>query len=332
MADFIEIGRRDIWDERRVAEFRSDVRYFAVNLLDTCRENPALIGTMLSRLVGVFETGELNPLPLRVFPLKEVASGFRYMAQAKHIGKIVFSHSKCGEGLTCLPGYTASDGQISFTGDGSYLITGGLGGLGLQVAQWLVGRGAKDLVLMGRSAASSEVNQKLCEFREGGVRLEVIQGDVAEEKDVQNILSHIEAQVGPLRGIFHCAGVVADSLISQQDWRRFDEVLSPKVAGTWNLHILTRNLPLDFFIIFSSVASVLGSAGQANHASACAFQDGLSHFRRLKGLPAMSINWGPWSTVGAVVKHHVGKRLEDRGILTISPDEGMRLLTKADGQ
>jgi acyl carrier protein len=101
--------------------------------------------------------------------------------------------------------------------------------------------------------------------------------------------------------------------------------MSPKVSGSWNLHTLTRDLPLDFFVMFSSIVSVLGSSGQANHASACAFQDGLSYYRRARGLPALSINWGPWSTVGAVVNHHVGDRLKSRGLLPISPAEGIQV-------
>ena len=104
---------------------------------------------------------------------------------------------------------------------------------------------------------------------------------------------------------------------------RFAQVMSPKVTGTWNLHTLTRGLELDFFVIFSSVVSVLGSAGQANHSSACAFEDGISHYRRAHGLPSLSIDWGPWSTVGAAVKHHVGDRLRARGLLTFSPSEAL---------
>jgi myxalamid-type polyketide synthase MxaB len=181
---------------------------------------------------------------------------------------------------------------------------------------------------MGRSAPSQETTQKLREFQEAGAQIEVVRGDVAREDNVAQVLSQIKANLRPLRGIFHCAGIVADGVLSQQNWGRFTEVMSPKVAGAWNLHQLTRGLPLDFFVMFSSVVSVLGSAGQANHASACAFEDGLAHYRRGRGLPALSINWGPWSTVGAVVKHHVGDRLKSRGILTVSPEEGLQVMER----
>jgi len=320
---FIEIGRRDIWDERQVAEVRSDVRYFTVNLLESCRENPALIGMMLNKLLEAFDKGELHPLPLQIFSLKEVACAFRHMAQAKHIGKIVISHPDLSERRSARSNLE-EDQRVVLSTDGSYLVTGGLGGLGLQVAHWLVDRGAKNLVLMGRSAPSLETSQILGELKKAGVQIEVVQGDVSKREDVTIALS--QANLSRLRGIFHCAGVVADSLLSQQNWSRFSEVMSPKVAGTWNLHVLTRDVPLDFFVIFSSVVSVLGSAGQANHASACAFEDGLAHFRRARGLPALSINWGPWSTVGAVVKHGVAGRLESRGMLTISPGEGIQVM------
>jgi NADPH:quinone reductase-like Zn-dependent oxidoreductase len=221
---------------------------------------------MLARLAKAFDKGELKPLPYRVFPMEEVASGFRHMAQAKHIGKIVILHPGSIEEQTSGAKNAAVGGQAAINTRGSYLITGGLGGLGLQVAHWLVAQGAKDLVLMGRSAPTHETTQKLRELQEAGAQIEVIRGDVAKEEDVAQVLSLIKARLRPLRGIFHCAGIVADSVLSQQNWDRFAEVMSPKVAGAWNLHQLTGNQPLDFFVMFSSVVSVLGSAGQANHA------------------------------------------------------------------
>lgn len=323
---FVEIGRRDIWNERRVADVRSDVRYFSVNLLESIRKTPSSVGKLLARLAKSFDQGALQPLPLRIFPLKDVANGFRHMAQAKHIGKIVILHPAAAERRASEGGNVSVDGQMIFNANASYLITGGLGGLGLQVVHWMIDRGAKNFLLMGRSAPSHETKQILKRLQETGAKIEVVLGDVAREDDLEQVLSRMKANLGPLRGIFHCAGVVADRVLSQQNWDRFAEVMSSKVAGTWNLHTLTRDLPLDFFVMFSSVVSVVGSAGQANHASACAFEDGLSHYRRTRGLPALSINWGPWSTVGAVVKHRVSDSLETRGFLAISPTEGLSVM------
>jgi len=126
-----------------------------------------------------------------------------------------------------------------------------------------------------------------------------------------------------LRGVMHCAGVLSDGVLSQLDRRRFETVMAPKVAGSWHLHDLTRRLPLDFFLLFSSAVSILGSAGQGNHAAACAYQDALAWDRVAGGLPAASINWGPWSDIGSVVRQNVGDRLKTKGLKPFGPEEGL---------
>jgi NAD(P)-dependent dehydrogenase (short-subunit alcohol dehydrogenase family)/acyl carrier protein len=323
---FIEIGTRDVWDADRVARFKSGIVYRAINLFEYCRNDPESAGSRLGRLVEAFDNGRLKTLPLKVFPLKNVARAFRYMAQARHIGKIVISHPAPANGRTSRTMQAGRGEALRFSGDGSYLITGGLGGLGLELAKWLIERGARHLVLMGRSAPTAEAARKIGAYHKAGVHVEVVQADVAAAESLRGVLEGISASSTSLRGIFHCAGVVDDGVLVKQSWDRFARVMSPKVTGTWNLHTLTRGHELDFFVIFSSVVSVLGSAGQANHSSACAFEDGISHYRRAHGLPSLSINWGPWSTVGAVVKHHVGNRLRARGIFAFSPSEALNAM------
>lgn len=224
----------------------------------------------------------------------------------------------------CDPRASEEQIPVSFREDASYLITGGLGGLGLLVAEWMVEHGARNLVLMGRSGASEAVQAILRELEQAGARVEVVQGDVSNGKELMVILDDIDQTMPPLRGIIHAAGVLDDGVLLQQTWQRFARVMAAKVNGSWNLHELTSHLPLDFFILFSSGASLMGFAGQGNHAAANAFMDALAHYRQSKGLPGVSINWGAWSDVGAAAEHN----LEEQEIETLSPQEGLQLLAR----
>jgi NAD(P)-dependent dehydrogenase (short-subunit alcohol dehydrogenase family)/acyl carrier protein len=206
------------------------------------------------------------------------------------------------------------------------LITGGLGGLGLLVARWLVERGARYLVLMGRSGAASDAAQQaIQELSAAGAKIVVAQGTVARAEDVSQALAGIARDGLPLRGIVHSAGALDDGVLLQQDWTRFERVLAAKVQGSWHLHELTRDQPLDFFVLFSSFSALLGSSGQANHAAANAFLDALAHYRRAQGMPGLSINWGLWSDVGAITKldEHSRQRLHQLGVERIAPEQGI---------
>ena len=178
--------------------------------------------------------------------------------------------------------------------DGTYLLTGGLGDLGLLVAGWLVGRGARNVVLLGRSDPGVEAGAVIAELEQGGARVLVARADVTHESELVRALKELQSELPPVCGVIHAAGMLDDGILMNQSWERFAPVLAPKVQGAWNLHRLTRDLPLDFFVLFSSAASLLGSPGQGNYAAANAFLDALAHHRRGLGLPALSINWGPW--------------------------------------
>lgn len=216
--------------------------------------------------------------------------------------------------------------QVSIRSDGTYLITGGLSGLGLLVARWLVRKGARHLVLMGRNRPSQVAQDAIIEFEDKGVQVVVIQADVSQRADVEKMLAKIAESMPPLRGVIHSAGVLDDGVLLQQAWPRFLKVMAPKVSGAWNLHTMTKRLPLDFFVLFSSAASLLGSPGQGNHAAANSFLDALGHHRRAHGLPAVSINWGPWSEVGAAARRIVGQSIATRGMDFIAPPRGLRAL------
>jgi microcystin synthetase protein McyG len=212
--------------------------------------------------------------------------------------------------------------------DATYLITGGLGGIGLLVAQWMAKRGAKHLVLLGRSSPNDAVKETLRELKEMGTQVVVLQADVSIEEQLTYVLTHIKTFMPSLKGIIHAAGLYEARLLLEQQWKHFAEVFAPKVSGAWNLHNLTKDMPLDFFVLFSSAVSIFGSTGLGSYAAANAFLDSLAHDRRLLGLPGLSINWGPWSMVG--MKNVVGDRrlsqLVDQGVDPVEPQQVLKIL------
>ncbi|BAY78558.1 beta-ketoacyl synthase [Nostoc linckia NIES-25] len=212
--------------------------------------------------------------------------------------------------------------------DGSYLITGGTGALGLEAAQWLVEKGARHLVLTGRNEPSLAVQERITTLEKLGAKVLFVKADVSQAHQVAEVVEKIHSELPPLKGIIHGAGVLDDGVLQQQSLERFGQVMAPKVAGAWNLHTFTQHLPLDFFVCFSSMSSLIGSTGQGNYAAANAFMDAFAHYRQTLGLPGLSINWGPWSQVGmaANLDSRNQNRLQTSGIGTISPQQGLAVL------
>ncbi|MCC6189483.1 MAG: SDR family NAD(P)-dependent oxidoreductase, partial [Anaerolineales bacterium] len=209
----------------------------------------------------------------------------------------------------------------------AYLVTGATGGIGRHLARWLVEQGARHLVLLSRTATRAEVEPFLASLRSAGAEVRVEAVDVADAGALGRLLAGLGERNPPLRGVFHAAGVVADAAILQLTPARWAEVMRAKVEGAWNLHTLTAALPLDCFVLFSSAAAVLGSPGQANYAAANAWLDGLAHFRRQQGLPALSVNWGPWQTGMAEAVGEKGRRRWDAwGMDRLAPGQALQLL------
>lgn len=212
----------------------------------------------------------------------------------------------------------------------TYLITGGLGALGLTVAAWLIEQGARYLVLVGRHAPLQHAQQKIQQLQKNGAQIHYFAVDIAKSTAIQQLMETIQQKLPPLRGVIHAAGVLEDGLLQQQSWHHFEKVMLPKVSGAWNLHQITKNIPLDFFIEFSSLAAVFGSAGQGGYVAANAFLDSLSHYRRAQGLPALSINWGPWRDAGMVANLNSlnQERLTQQGIQALSDQQALDVLQK----
>ncbi len=224
--------------------------------------------------------------------------------------------------------------ELPFRSDSTYLITGGLGALGLKVARWMVEQGVGHLVLTGRRGASPQAQEAITRMEQAGAKVLVAQTDVTNQEELVRVLEEVKASMPPLTGIVHAAGILDDGILLQQNWSRFRQVMASKVQGTWNLHILTQQLPLDFFVMFSSAAALLGSPGQGNYAAANAFMDVLAHYRQSQGLPGLSINWGPWTQAGMAASldsHHQG-RMVAMGIRPLALEQALQILGQLLGQ
>ncbi len=311
---FVEIGKRDIKSPLWVEALGRELRYHIVDWGETAQREPALIGAMLGRLVASLADGSLAPLPRHAFALTDAARSFRFMAQARHAGRIVLRHA----------GATAWQPSRR----GSYLVTGGLSGLGLEVARWLGERGAGRLVLVGRRGITPQAAPVIAALRARGVAVLVEALDVADEAALRALLSRIRADGPPLRGVWHSAGVLDDAALLQQDEARFAQVFAPKLTGAVLLDRLTRADALDTFVLFSSVAGVLGSAGQANHAAAAAFLDALAQQRAARALPALAIDWGAWREVGAAADRGIVERLAQQGLTSLAPAQGIAAMER----
>jgi acyl transferase domain-containing protein/NADPH:quinone reductase-like Zn-dependent oxidoreductase/acyl carrier protein len=328
---FIELGKVDILDASAVP---AGVAYHHFDLGEECERDGTLWQKMFAELLSGIEAGALRPLPREVYAIEEARSAFRYMAQGRHIGKLVLTIDS-----TEAPRGQALHARARIAEDGAYLVTGGLGGLGLEVARWLVEHGAGRVVLMSRKPASDELLARIRELAgPAGDRITVSQGDVSSAEDVERVLGAIApgndndgvAERAPgrplrLRGVVHAAGLVDDGTLARQRWDGFARVMAPKVLGGWHLHRLTRDLDLDFFVVFSSMTAMLGNAGQGNYAAANAFVDALMHYRRGLGLPGLALDWGVWRDVGMAAADPARRLapLQARGIDGIGPDEGM---------
>jgi NADPH:quinone reductase-like Zn-dependent oxidoreductase/acyl carrier protein len=372
---FIELGKTQDWNFTK-SQLKPNAAYFQVDLVELSQQQPDFIQTMLRELMPKFAANKLKPLPSTVFPFEQTVDAFRYMQQSKHIGKVVIQvkgqRSKVKGQITSIPssprhllqrreppsGFASlGDGNRhpqlvspqrsgsstpsppSIQKDGTYLITGGIGGLGLLIAEWLVKEGARNLVLVSRSQPDNQAKQRIQALENSSARVMVAQVDVTDKSKLAELISNIKSptpslplslppSLPPLRGIIHAAGVLDDGILHSMSWQQFTNVVHPKVLGAWNLHELTQDSPLDFFILFSSATALLGSPGQGNHVAANVFLDALAHYRHSIGKPGLSINWGIWSDIGSAAERNADKEMQLKGINAIAPQDGIDLFAK----
>jgi acyl transferase domain-containing protein/NADPH:quinone reductase-like Zn-dependent oxidoreductase/thioesterase domain-containing protein/acyl carrier protein len=325
---FLEIGKRDVYANTAVGlrPFRNNLSMFVIDMGQVMAEQPNTVQNLLQTIMKLFRAGKFQPLPHQTLPVTQAANAFRLMARAKHIGKIVLTM----QDVSVTPVRLPPKNPIKFPAKASYLITGGLGGFGLAVAQWLVGRGARNLVLAGRSgAATPEARRAVAELKRLGAKVLVVKADVAEEKDVARIFKTTAQKLPPVHGIFHAAMVLDDGILPQLTAERFSRVMAPKAAGAWNLHMASAKLklPLDHFVLFSSVSALIGAAGQANYVAANCFLDALAHHRRASGLPALTVNWGALGEVGFLARNaKVAGHLAAHGVQGIATAQATEML------
>ena len=310
---FAEIAKRDIWTPEQMAAARPDIAYEIVALDTVTFCEPERIRSLLTELSEGLAKGEWAPLPAEIYPLTEARAAFRRMQQARHIGKIVLQIPK-----PLLP-----------QSDRSYLITGGLGAIGLHTASYLAQLGAGDIVLTSRRAPDADAQQAIDDITERyRCRIHTFAADVSDESEVAKLLERIRAELPPLAGVAHLAGVLDDALLSQQSLERFRTTLAPKAFGACHLDRLTKDDDLDFFIVSSSVSSLFGPPGQANYATADALLDGLVAQRRAQGLPATGVNFGPWAQGGMASSEAASANIIALALVPFDPSAALSALAE----
>jgi polyketide synthase 2/polyketide synthase 5 len=312
---FVELGVRDIMADAPLGmlALRHNITLGAVDLIELRQRRPQYFASLLAEVVGLAADGRLTPLPAQTFPLDDAVQAFMLMAGAKHIGKIVLTVPAAGETTAVSP--TASPARS----DGAYIVTGGLTGVGLATARWLALGGAGQVIVNGRSAPSPEAETVLAEMRAAGCDVTVVRGDIAAPGTAGELAASVTAGLR-LRGVVHSAMVLDDAAMPNITEDQLRRVWTPKVAGAWELHQATAGHQPDWFVVYSSMASLIGNPGQGAYAAANSWLDGFAAWRCGQGLATLAVNWGPWGQIGAATD------FAERGYQTIPTADGLHAL------
>ncbi|MGU3283195.1 SDR family NAD(P)-dependent oxidoreductase [Methylobacterium mesophilicum] len=297
---FVELGKRDYVANTHIGlrPFRRNLSYFGVDLDQVIQHQGDDGARMFREVMALFNDGGLKPLPYQPFTAAETSDAFRLMQQSGHIGKIVISPPKAGTI------FKETKRPFTVSETGVHLVTGGLGGFGLEAARWLVDKGARHLVLAGRKGATTdEAKAIVAELSGRGAKVEAKAVDITSRSAVDRLIAEIEQGGKKLAGVLHAAAVLQDGLIANIDAAALDAVIGPKVVGAQHLDAATRDRSLDYFVMFSSATTFIGNPGQGSYVAANGFMEGLARQRRRRGLPALAVAWGAIGDVGMLARN-----------------------------
>ncbi|MCV7171513.1 type I polyketide synthase [Mycobacterium manitobense] len=311
---FVEIGKRDIYGDTRLGlfPFRRNLSFYAVDLALMSVSHPGRIRELLKTVYQLTADGSLPMPECTRYPLAETATAIRVMSGAQHTGKLVLEIPHIGRSRVVVP---AAQVPV-FRSDGAYVITGGLGGLGLYLAERMAAAGCGRIVLSSRSAPTPDATAAIERMRAGGADVVVESGDIADPGTAQRLVDTATAGGLPVRGVLHAAAVIEDATLANITDELLEHDWSAKVQGAWNTHAATLDQPVDWFCSFSSAAALVGSPGQGAYAAANSWLDAFTRWRRAQGLPAISIAWGAWGEIGQ------GTALAEGAGVAIAPEEG----------
>ncbi|KAJ8123759.1 hypothetical protein ONZ43_g364 [Nemania bipapillata] len=295
----VEIGKRDFLGQGRLdmESFEGNRAFFGIEMWPIITKQPRRIRKLIDQFLGYYRTGAIKPIqPIRVFEAADVETAIRTMQKGSHIGKLVVRIPEDTSTIAAIP---ARQG-FSLRSDASYLLVGGLGGLGRSVAMWMVENGAKHFIFLSRSGGKKPTEAVLIQALEGsGCTVAVVEGSVTE---IDSVTRAVDAAEMPIAGVVQLSMVLRDNLFTEMPFEDWEAVTGPKIQGTWNLHTALAQQPLDFFVLFSSFAGLIGQRGQANYASASTFLDAFVQFRHGLGLPASVLDVGAVADVGFVAE------------------------------
>jgi phthiocerol/phenolphthiocerol synthesis type-I polyketide synthase C len=337
---FLELGKRDFYENSRIGLkfFRNNLTYHGIDADQLMLEKPDLAQRLFAEMIGLFETGIFRALPYRVFSHDQLSQAFRYMQQAKQVGKVIIRPPEIGaepaveaSGEAGKEPATIAD-ELVLDGRAAYLVTGGLRGFGLATAEWLARKGAGALILASRSGIKGAEDQASVDrLQNTGATVFAEPCDVTNLAALGNIISSANAAGFPLRGIIHGAAVFEDSLIESIEPQQYRAVLAPKIIGADNLDAVSQDLTLDFFVLYSSITTAFGSPGQASYVTANRYLEGLAERRLAAGLCASVIGWGPISDAGYLTRNEdiQDALLAKMGTLPLKVAEAMAELEKS---
>ena len=305
---------------------QDNITYTIFDLIEYILRRPDDVARVFVELGEKFEAGTYKSLEHNDFPITNVEEAYRFMAQGKHVGKnvLTFDHNPI------MIGPCTEDGRL-FRKNRSYLITGGASGFGLEVAKWMAINGAGHLVLMSRGGPRDDQSNAIIEeIRQLGANVTDARGDVTSLEDVKRVVASVADNEGlSLGGVIHGAMVLQDEFILDLNDELFQKVLRPKMNGAWNLHMATRDLPLDHFICFSSFSAVIGAPKQSSYNAGNVYLEALAQYRHARGLAALTIGWGAISGAGFVARNEkTAAYLDAIGMKSINVDEALRVMRR----